>query len=82
MKTTVDISEGLFREVKRYAGEKGTTFREVLEFALRMLLKSKAQRIKNFQLRKHSFKGRGLVAGLTEGSWSSIRDRSYEGRGG
>lgn len=81
MKTTVEISEGLFKEVKRYAGEKGTTFKDVLESALRTLLKSKAQKKAAFRLRKHGFKGKGLVAGLTEGNWSRIRDQAYTGRG-
>lgn len=82
MKTTIDISDGLFKEVKRYAGRKGTTFREVLETSLRSLLKNQAKGKKAFQLRKHSFRGKGLVEGLVEGQWAAIREKAYEGRGG
>ncbi len=81
MKTTIDISDGLFREVKRYAGQRGSTFREVLESALRVLLKTKIRGARSFRLRKRSFGGKGLAEGLTEGNWSAIRERVYKGRG-
>ena len=83
MKTTIDISDSLFRETRRYAGRQGTTFREIFESALRFFLKSHpAQKRKPFRLQKHTFKGKGLVEGLTEGDWAAIRERAYEGRGG
>lgn len=82
MKTTIDISDSLFREVKRYAGRRGATLREVLETSLRSLLKSQAKAKKTFHLRRHTFRGKGLAEGLIEGQWASIREKAYEGRGG
>ena len=34
MRTTIEISDGLFRRAKRRAAEEGTTFREIVESAL------------------------------------------------
>ena len=82
MKTTVEISDWLFKETKHYAGERGISFRVVLETALRAILKTGKKKRGPFHLRKHPFGGSGLAEGLIEGDWSSIRERTYEGRGG
>lgn len=82
MKTTIDISDSLFKDAKRCAGEQGIPLREIVESALRDFLKIKRNKKKKFQLRKHPFKGYGLSRDLTEGDWNSIRKRIYEGRGG
>ncbi len=83
MKTTIDISKSLFEEAWELAQSKGATFKEIIEGALRAFLKmeKKAAR-KPFKLRWHTFKGKGLVEGLSEGDWPEIRRRIYEGRGG
>ena len=36
----------------------------------------------SFRLRRHTFGGRGLQAGLDEHDWAAVRERAYEGRGG
>lgn len=80
MKTTVEIADALFQEVKKAAARGRTTVRALIEDGLRQVLKqqkSKAQ----FRLPKASFRGRGLHPDVEEGSWSSIRDRIYKGRG-
>lgn len=83
MKTTLEISNHLFEEAKRFAAKKDKTFREVVEMALRLFLKQqKADSKKPFKLRDGSFKGNGLVEGLQEGDWETIRSLIYEGRGG
>ena len=83
MKTTIDISNSLFQETRRYAGQQKMTFREIVETALRNLLKAhKSSKRKVFRLQKRSFGKGGLVAGLVEGDWSAIREKIYEGRGG
>ena len=82
MKTTLDISETLFSQAKRVAADRGTTFRDLVETALRLFLKKESQPVRSFKLRVHTFRGNGLVPGLAEGDWGEIRRRTYEGRGG
>jgi hypothetical protein len=83
MKTTIDIADSLFKEVKQMASRQGITFRAVVETALRHVIEAEKLRARRpFRLRKHSFRGRGLQAGLSEDDWEAIRNRAYEGRGG
>lgn len=82
MKTTIDISNALFAETKKVAGKKGSTFREVVETALRLYLKGETQPGPGFKLRKHPFRGQGMADDVLEGDWTKIRQRAYEGRGG
>ena len=77
MKTTVEISDSLFKEVKRYAAERGITFREVLEASLRENLTHSTRRKKPFKLRDASVKGRAML--ITD--WDRIKELMYEGRG-
>jgi len=57
------------------------TFRALMADALRRYLDEQPSRQKPFTLPDRSFKGDGLVAGLSETDWERIRDLSYEGRG-
>lgn len=77
MKTTVEISDPLFRTVKTYCGKNGVTFREVMETGLRLAV-SESKPAKRFRLRSFGFKGDGQA--VTD--WNKIRDIIYEGRGG
>ena len=79
MKTTIEISEKIMREAKKYAVQKGLTLKTVIETALRNMLDNK--RPLNFKLKKISFRGQGLQEGLQESDWSSIRGKIYKGRG-
>ena len=78
MKTTVEISDALFREVKRYATAHELTFRQVVENGLRTVVREQRP-AKPFKLRDASFKGKGMVRDY---AWPEIRDLIYEGRGG
>jgi hypothetical protein len=80
MKTTIELSEGLLHAAKQAAAERRTTLRAVVELALRQHLEGPAP--PRPRLRRHTFGGRGLRAGLSEGDWAAIRERAYEGRGG
>jgi hypothetical protein len=80
MKTTIELSEGLLHAAKQAAAERRTTLRAVVELALRQHLERPAPM--RPRLRRHTFRGRGLRAGLSEGDWAAIRERAYEGRGG
>ena len=64
----------------RMAGERNTTLWTIVEAALRQYIEGQAQAHR--PLRRHTFRGRGLQAGLSEGDWTAIRERAYEGRGG
>ena len=79
MKTTVDISDALFREARRYAHDHDLTFRQVIEAGLRQVVASEsASAAKPFRLEKRSFRGDGM---LKDYSWPEIRSVIYEGQG-
>lgn len=82
MKTTIDIADNLFKEAKRFIGKEGKTMREVVQNSLRLFLDSQKKTTRPFKWRHYAFKGEGLVEGLQEGNWETIRDIIYEGRGG
>jgi len=83
MKTTIEISDALFRAAKRMAAERNTTLRTILETALRRHLEAASDQAQARPcLRRHSFRGRGLQPGLSESDWPAIRERAYKGRGG
>jgi hypothetical protein len=80
MKTTVELSDALLEEAKSVASRERTTLRAIVEEGIREVLKKRKRR-GVFRLRKASFRGKGLQPGLTEGSWETVRDLIYEGRG-
>ena len=59
MRTTLEISDELFRRAKRHAVNEGATFREVVETALALYL-SKGSRKAPYRLRWHTESGRVL----------------------
>jgi hypothetical protein len=79
VKTTVEIPDALFEEVRTFASARGWTFRQVVEAGLRHVLQTDQGRKRPFRLRKRTFRGQGLVPGL---EWPDIREKIYEGRGG
>ena len=78
MKTTVEISDGLFREARQYAHAHELTFRQVVEAGLQKLISGRASQPEPFRLKSRSFHGDGM---LKDYSWSEIRSLAYEGRG-
>ena len=80
MKTTLDIADPLLREARKIAARERTTLRALVERGLRHVVAEK-QRQTKFQLRKASFKGRGLRNDLADAGWERLRDIAYEGRG-
>ena len=67
MKTTIDIPEALFAEVRKLASREGTTMKAVIQEGIRRIL-SERKRGSRFHLRKTTFKGDGLqtqVAGFS-----------------
>ena len=82
MKTTVDIPDPLFDELKRTAAREKTTMRRLIDTALRTFLDSRKRPRGRFKLKDGSVAGRGVAPGIREGDWSQIREMIYEGRGG
>lgn len=64
------------------AARRNTTFRAIVESALRDALAAEKRPAKRFRLRTHTFAGKGLRSGLSWDDWNSIRGLIYEGRGG
>ena len=80
MKTTVEISDALLEEAKRIASRESSTLRELIEEGLRRSLDERKKR-KSFRLRRASFRGKGLQAGVSP-EWNQLREAVYKGRGG
>ena len=81
MKTTVDIHNSLLEEARQQALRENTTIKALIEEGLQKIIADRNQK-SGFQLRRATFKGRGLQADVTDASWEFIRDLSYKGRGG
>jgi hypothetical protein len=80
MKTTVEISDSLLRDVRKLAAHEGVTLRTLVERGLyRVLADRKAG--SPFKLRRASFKGKGIQAEFRDASWDRIRDLTYQDRG-
>ena len=78
MKTTVEIADPLFSQVKALAAEEGLSFRVLVEEGLRSVVETRKQRAaaEPFRLRDGSFKGgRGLQAGV---KWEDLAALAYE----
>jgi len=79
MKTTVEISDPLFREAKAYAARQGLPLRAVVERGLKQVLHRSAASRKRFRLKTITTKGEGLAC---DGDWATIRSLIYDGHGG
>ena len=79
MRTSIDLPDALMARAKRLARRRGTTLRALIEEGLLAVLKSQAS--EPFRLPDTSFRGDGMVDGLSEADWSRIRDLAYEGHG-
>ena len=80
MKTTIQIPDSLFEEMRKLAHREQTTMKSIVEESLRRTI-SERQRRSRFRLRKATFKGNGLQPHLAGTSWDQILQVSYEGRG-
>lgn len=81
MKTTVDIPDGLFKQLKNKASRENTTMKALIQAALRGYLAAAKTPPKKFKLKDGSFGGQGIRPGLDESDWAKIRELAYEGRG-
>lgn len=81
MKTTIQIPDSLFEEMRSLAHQEQTTMKALIQEGLRRIISERKQPAR-FRLRKATFKGHGLHPDLMEATWDQIREKSYEGRGG
>ena len=81
MKTTVEISDALLREVRDLAAREGVTLRTLVERGLHRVV-AEAKHSAPFKLRRATYNGKGQPTELVEASWDRLRDLVYEGRGG
>ncbi|HEY7864292.1 MAG TPA: DUF2191 domain-containing protein [Thermoanaerobaculia bacterium] len=79
MKTTIEIADSLFEEVRRIAARDRTTLRALIEAGLHREMKER-RRGRTFRLRRVTFKGSGLRPELAGAGWDRIRELAYEGR--
>jgi hypothetical protein len=80
VKTTVEISDALLREVRKLAAREGITLRTLVERGLHRVV-AEAERPAPFKLRRASFNGKGLQPELREAPWERLRDLTYKDRG-
>jgi hypothetical protein len=71
MKTTIQISDNLYKEMRKLAQREQRTIKAIVEESLRRTL-SERQRGRRFRLRKATFKGNGLQPHLAGTSWDQI----------
>jgi len=82
MKTTIQISDSLFKEARKVAQQERTTLKALVEEGLHKVISERHRRKgKSFRLRKATFIGRGLQPHLAGATWGQILNISYEGRG-
>ena len=80
MKTTIEISDALFRDAKALANRERITLRVLVEEGLRHVVTSRRGKRRAFRLRDASVDGEGLQPGLT-GAWEQLRELVYQGHG-
>jgi hypothetical protein len=81
MKTTIEISDPLLREVRKLAMCEGVTLRILVERGLHRVL-AETKHAVPLKLRRASFKGKGLQPALRDAQWNSIRELAYGDRDG
>jgi hypothetical protein len=81
MKTTVEIADPLFQQVKALAVKERLSFRTLVEEGLRAVVEARTTAAsKAFRLRDGSFRnGEGLQTGL---AWKDLTALAYEDEGG
>ena len=80
MKTTVEISDSLLREVRRLAAREGVTLGTLLERGLHRVI-AETKHGAPFKPRRASFKGKGLQPEFRHALWEQVSDVIYKDRG-
>jgi hypothetical protein len=78
MKTTVELPDALFAEVKRLAAERGLTMRSILEDSLRRTIDEYRNASRQRQVLRDTRVGAGgLRPEIAAGGWDAIRAEIY-----
>jgi predicted transcriptional regulator len=77
MKTTVEIRDSLYRELRRFAAANNLQLRQVIEEALKSYLSPQKGAANKFKLKIEPFDNGQLKEGLSEDNWAQIRRISY-----
>lgn len=75
MRTTIELPDDLYRQVKVTAAREGVTLRSIIERGLRNELARMQAR--SYQLPDLAFGGQGISSGIDEQDWTTIRDMVY-----
>lgn len=75
MKTTVELSDPLLREVKQFAAQQGIPMREVFERGLRAVLEGPLHKNRPYRLNLRPFGGEGMV---DDRDWPAIKEMIRE----
>lgn len=81
MKTTIEISDPLFAEVKRLAAREQTTVRALVEEGLRSTIERRRAAPKK-RIRTVVSRGGALTPEFRDAPWEKFLEACYEGRGG
>jgi hypothetical protein len=81
MKTTVEISDALLHDARKFAASEGVTLKTLIERGLHGVI-TQRKSSKPFTLRDASFAGGGLQPEFQDASWDGLREATYQGRGG
>ena len=74
MKTTVEIADVLFEELKAKAQREKKTLRQCLEAAIQAFLQDRPASHRPYKMKDLSFKGEGLMPGIDLENKEQIRD--------
>ena len=81
MKTTIEISDPLLREVRKLAAREGLTLRTLVERGLSLVVRE-TRKPASFKLRRAAYKGHGLQPEFRDADWEKLSGAAYEGHGG
>jgi hypothetical protein len=80
MKTTVNIPDPLFKQVKRLAAQRNSNLKTIINESLRLYIE-RSRAADESDIEFHTADGNGLQNGLSWDDWSAVRDLIYTGRG-
>jgi hypothetical protein len=81
MKTTIEIADDLLERAQKVAHEEKTTLRALTEQGLRLVLKEKESRTRNWKWKPVIVHGTQLTDEFKGAGWEKIRDEIYRGHG-
>ena len=80
MKTTIDIADNLFFQVKELSQREKVTIRDLVEEGLDLVL-NRHRTLTGYRAEPVTFNGGGLSQEFQNASWETIRDAVYHGSG-